>query len=221
MENYNILMEKTMDHIREQHITPRLLLQVCCAPCSSAVLERLADTFDITVFYFNPNIEPEEEYRKRVSELKRFLSEYRNPGEIKLLEGEYDPARFHSAIEGLEDTGEGGARCFRCYELRLQETADKARDLGFDWFTTTLSVSPYKRSAWLNEIGAAQSERVGVPYLFSDFKKKNGYKRSIELSKEYCLYRQDYCGCVYSRLEREEEKRRRGSSENASPSDHP
>lgn len=196
---------------------PRLLLHACCAPCSSYCLEYLRAYFDLTVFYYNPNITEDAEYRKRVEEEKQLIAALnaqphgnleRQTGEniIKLIEGDYDPARFYEIAQGLEQCPEGGERCFRCYELRLRESAEAARRLQFDYFTTTLTISPLKNAARLNEIGERLGAEYGVAYLPSDFKKRNGYKRSIELSKEYHLYRQDYCGCVYSRMERERQK---------------
>lgn len=196
---------------------PRLLLHACCAPCSSYCMEYLRAYFDLTLFYYNPNITEDAEYRKRVEEEKRLIAALnaqsyenleRQTGEniIKLLEGDYDPARFYEITKGLEQCPEGGERCFRCYELRLRESAEAARRLQFDYFTTTLTISPLKNAARLNEIGERLGVEYGVAYLPSDFKKRNGYKRSIELSKEYHLYRQDYCGCVYSRMERERQK---------------
>lgn len=178
--------------------TPSLLLHACCAPCSSAVLERLAEHFHITVFYYNPNISPETEYQKRVEEEKRLLTEMPLKNPVSFLEGKYAPERFFEMAWGMEGEPEGGARCMKCYALRLRETAERAREDGFDFFTTTLSVSPYKNAQKLNEIGAAMAKEYGVPYLYSDFKKKGGYQRSIELSRQYGLYRQNYCGCVYS-----------------------
>ncbi|MDR0223332.1 MAG: epoxyqueuosine reductase QueH [Oscillospiraceae bacterium] len=172
---------------------PSLLLHSCCAPCCSAVLERLAANYGITVFYYNPNIFPEEEYRRRLSEQKRFLNEARY--EIALTEGEYAPERFKSAVKGLESLPEGSERCFKCYEFRLRETAKTAKARDFEYFTTTLSVSPRKNAGKINEISAALAGELGIKSLYADFKKKDGYKRSAELSREYGLYRQKYCGC--------------------------
>ncbi len=172
-----------------------LLLHACCGPCSSAVLERLLSAFDVTVFYYNPNIEPEEEYAKRLDTLKTLLTHEQAP----LLTGAYDPERFHAAARGYEDAPEGGARCEKCFELRLSETAKTAAERGFEYFTTTLSISPHKNARMLNDIGARLAKEYGVRYLYADFKKKDGYKRSIELSKQFDLYRQSDCGCVYSR----------------------
>ena len=188
--------------LTEDGRTPRLLLHSCCAPCSSYVLEYLSEYFSITVFYYNPNIYPPEEFGKRVEEQERLIRELPAKHPVSFLEGPYEPERFYEMAKGLEQIPEGGERCFRCYRLRLLETAQMARAGGCDYFTTTLSISPLKNAQKLNEIGARLAEEYGVPYLFSDFKKRNGYKRSTELSAEYGLYRQDYCGCVYSLRER-------------------
>lgn len=184
-------------------IPPRLLLHSCCAPCSSAVLEYLAQYMSITVFYFNPNIFPEEEFLHRIAEQKRLISQLPCKHPIDFRENGWHQERFYEAVRGLENIPEGGERCFSCYRLRLEETAKLAAEQGYDFFTTTLSVSPYKNAAKLNEIGEELAEKYGVRHLPSDFKKKDGYKRSIELSAEYGLYRQNYCGCVYSKAERE------------------
>lgn len=184
----------------------KLLLHVCCAPCSSHVLEMLAETYDITVFFYNPNITEREEYKKRIAELRRFVQEAPFAKNVDIVEGDYEPERFFEMAKGLESEPERGARCYKCYALRMKEAALYAKAHGFDLFTTTLSISPHKNAAWLNEIGEALSRELGVEYLYSDFKKKNGYARSIELSKEYNLYRQDYCGCVYSKAEAEKRR---------------
>jgi hypothetical protein len=176
----------------------RLLLHSCCAPCSSSVLERLAQHFEVTVFYYNPNIFPESEYRMRVEEQKRLLSQLPTTYPLHFLEGAYEPERFYEWAAPLAEEPEGGKRCFLCYEMRLREAAEAAKEQGFDYFTTTLSVSPLKNADKLNEIGQRLEQEYGVRYLVSDFKKKDGYKRSIELSKEYDLYRQNFCGCIYS-----------------------
>lgn len=199
MTNYQKLLDKKLSELRERGEVPSLLLHCCCAPCSSYVLEYLTEYFRITAFYFNPNITEEAEYRKRAAELKRLLSEMKAVHPIEFREGVYAPSRFFAIAKGLEDAPEGGERCFRCYRLRLAEAADTAKAGGYDFFTTTLSISPLKNAEKLNLIGAEESKRVGVPYLFSDFKKREGYKRSIVLSAQYGLYRQNYCGCVYSR----------------------
>ena len=197
--NYQIVLDNTLKEIVNRGTRPKLLLHVCCAPCSSYVLEYLNKYFDITVFYYNPNISSEEEYNKRLNEERRFVSEYPFENSVKeVINGEYNNELFEETIKGLENEKEGGVRCFKCYRLRLEESAKYAKDNGFDYFTTTLTISPYKNANKLNEIGDELSKIYGVKYLFSDFKKKNGYKRSIELSHEYNLYRQDYCGCTYS-----------------------
>ncbi len=183
-----------------------LLLHACCAPCSSHVLELLNEQYNITIYFYNPNITKEEEYKKRVEELKRFLKEAPFACNVLLQEGEYEPELFFEMSKGLEDEPERGSRCYRCYELRMRKTAEMARKKGYDVFTTTLSISPHKNATWLNEIGEQLSEEYGINYLYSDFKKKNGYARSIELSKEYGLYRQNFCGCVFS--ERDAERRK-------------
>ena len=185
---------------------PTLLLHACCAPCSSYVLEYLSRYFRITLFFYNPNIAPEEECRFRLDELRRLVREMGLSDDVSVLEGNYDPDRFQALAKGLETLPEGGARCSDCYRLRLRETARVAAEGGFDYICTTLSISPYKNAAWLNAIGTEEAEAHGVRYLVSDFKKKNGYKRSCELSEQYGLYRQDYCGCVYSKAAREKQK---------------
>lgn len=201
--------QKELDSLIEQLVLeerrPKLLIHSCCAPCSSYVLEYLSSFFNITVFYYNPNIYPEEEYRKRVEEQQKLIKAMTLPIRISFMEGEYQPEDYFSLVKGLEQEAEGGKRCFLCYELRLQEAARLAALQGFDYFTTTLSISPYKNAEKLNEIGQRLAMDYGVQYLPSDFKKRNGYKRSIELSKEYNLYRQDYCGCIFSRREREQQ----------------
>lgn len=184
--------------------TPALLLHSCCAPCSSYVLEYLSRFFAVTVFYYNPNIYPEEEYFRRVQEQKRLIAEMPLSQPVQFLEGRFEPCEFYEAVRGLEHIQEGGERCLACFRLRLTETARLAASLQFDYFTTTLTISPLKNAAALNGIGAELAEKYGVLWLPSDFKKKNGYKRSVELSAEYGLYRQDYCGCVFSRQEREQ-----------------
>ena len=202
-----------------------LLLHSCCAPCSSYCMEYLREYFRITVFFFNPNITEREEYEKRVAEEKRLIAAYNRQvadgcftgmhstdraQRIEILEGRYCPQDFYEMAKGYEQCREGGERCMRCYELRLKETAKTAAEGGFDFFSTTLSISPLKNAAALNKIGGVLSEKYGVPYLYSDFKKKNGYKRSVELSAQFGLYRQDYCGCAYSKAERERLKGNRG-----------
>ena len=178
---------------------PLLFLHACCAPCSSYVLEYLHQYFRIIVFYYNPNITPEEEYRKRISELARFIHDAGYEEEITLIEGRYDPERFFAMARGMEHLPERGQRCYHCYELRMREAAQEAVAHHADYFTTTLSISPHKNAAWINEIGQRLAEEYGVAHLPSDFKKKSGYLRSIELSQQYGLYRQNYCGCIYSK----------------------
>ena len=197
--NYSILLEKTIEKTKKEKLKPKLLLHACCAPCSSYVLEYLAEHFNITVFFFNPNISPKSEYEFRENELQRLIGEMPLPSEIKLVSGEYHPEYFYDMAKGLEALAEGGERCKRCYRMRLLASAQYAKENGFDYFTTTLSISPYKNAEWLNSIGKELGAEVGIEYLFSDFKKKNGYKRSCELSEIYGLYRQDYCGCEFSR----------------------
>lgn len=200
-KNYSLQLEKTLESLAGAR--PRLLLHSCCGPCSSYVLEYLSPYFDITVFYYNPNISPEAEFRFRAKEQQRLLAEMPLAAPVSFLLGEYEPEKFHALAKGHEAEPEGGARCFSCYHLRLSRTAEAAAKGGFGYFTTTLSISPHKNAEVLNAIGRKLAEEYGVPYLFSDFKKKNGYRRSCQLSQEYGLYRQDYCGCIYSRQEAE------------------
>lgn len=197
--NYQLMLDKTLDKIAREGERKTLLLHACCAPCSSYVLEYLSRYFDITLYFYNPNITPEKEYLFRADELERLVGEMELREDVKLVNEKYDSDEFYNYIKGLENEAEGGSRCRRCYELRLGKSAEYASEHGFDYFTTTLSISPYKNAAWLNEIGGELGERYGVDYLFSDFKKKNGYKRSCELSVKYSLYRQDYCGCEFSK----------------------
>ena len=199
--NYQKILDELIGKLQKENKIPKLLLHSCCAPCSSYVLEYLSKYFRITVLYYNPNISIEEEYLHRIEEQKRLISEMKTINKVDFVQGEYNPNDFFAIAKGLEDAKEGGERCFKCYELRLKETVKIALDNGYDYFTTTLSISPHKNAEWLNEIGKELSNKYDVKYLYSDFKKKNGYKRSIELSREYELYRQDYCGCVYSKAE--------------------
>ena len=225
VRNYQKELDQIIEKISAAETgAPTLFLHSCCAPCSSYVLEYLRKYFRITVFYFNPNITEDAEYRKRVAEQKRLIAAYNERliewvdtdtvndagGQsacAEVIEGDYEPSRFFEIAKGLESCPEGGERCFACYELRLRETAKRAKAGQYDYFTTTLSISPLKNAAKLNEIGEKLAAEFGVAWLPSDFKKKDGYKRSIELSKEYDLYRQDYCGCVYSRAERDRRKK--------------
>ena len=204
-QNYQKVLDKTLASIVAAGETPKLLLHSCCAPCSSYCLEYLSEYFLVTVFYYNPNIYPEEEYRTRVAEQQEFIHRFPTKYPVSFVEGAYEPARFHEAVSGLEEEKEGGNRCFLCYELRLREAAELARRMGTDYFTTTLSISPLKHAGKLNEIGGKLAMEYGIAYLYSDFKKKNGYKRSVELSEEYGMYRQYYCGCVFSKRQRDEE----------------
>lgn len=200
--NYQKELDKVMNGLGET--TPRLFLHSCCAPCSSYCLEYLCRYFAITVFYFNPNISQESEYRKRVEEQKRLIASYNEEQKghpIRVIEGDYEPARFFDMAKGYEDCPEGGERCFRCFDLRLRETAIRAKEGGYDYFATTLTISPLKNAVKLNEIGQALGTEYGVTWLPSDFKKKGGYQRSVQLSEEYGLYRQDFCGCAFSKAE--------------------
>ncbi|MGN1114237.1 MAG: epoxyqueuosine reductase QueH [Oscillospiraceae bacterium] len=199
--NYQKKLDEVIEKIKQSGDIPALLIHSCCAPCSSYVLEYLSQYFKITIFYYNPNISPKEEYLKRVEEQKRLISQLPVKYPVSFVEGRYDEDEYYNAVKGLEHIPEGGERCFACYRLRLEETAKLAKEMGFEWFTTTLSISPYKNAQKLNEISAELSEIYDVKNLPSDFKKKEGYKRSIQLSREYNLYRQDYCGCVFSKLE--------------------
>lgn len=194
--NYDKEMTKIIDTITEPK---KLLLHSCCAPCSSACIERLTNFFDITILYYNPNIEPYEEYLKRKKEEIRFIKEYPNIHKLDIIDCDYDNDLFLNIATGLEEEPERGKRCLKCYNLRMEYTAKKAKELGYDYFATTLTLSPLKDSQVLNKIGYALSKKYDISYLPSDFKKQNGYKRSIELSKEYNLYRQNFCGCKYSR----------------------
>lgn len=203
--NYQQKLEEILE--KESNHLPTLLLQACCAPCSSYVLEYLSSHFKITILYYNPNIMNEEEYQKRLHEVERLLCTMPLTNPVTILPCEHEVSEFLKIAKGKEDLKEGGERCYDCYKLRLEKTARLAKEHHFDYFGTTLSISPYKNATWLNEIGESLAKEYRVPYLYADFKKKNGYKRSIELSHVYGLYRQDYCGCIYSKLEREREKR--------------
>lgn len=200
--NYQKVLEKIIKKLQIEEITPSLLLHSCCAPCSSYVLEYLSEYFKITVLYYNPNIFPLKEYKYRIEEQRRLIESLPAKNPISFIPTEYEPEKFYEAVKGYENIPEGGERCFKCYELRLRDAALYARRGDFDYFTTTLSISPLKKADKLNEIGLRLEEEYGVKYLCSDFKKKNGYKRSVELSAEYGLYRQEYCGCVFSKKER-------------------
>ena len=206
--NYSKELDAFIEDFQKKGEYPKLLLHACCAPCSSYCMEFLRNFFDVTVFFYNPNITEEAEYQKRVLEEKRLIGEYNKleGRKIEIMEGDYKPSDFFEAVKGFEDCREGGERCRKCFELRLSETARVAKDNGFDFFTTTLTISPLKNADVLNEVGEAAGKAAGIAFLPSDFKKKEGYKRSIELSREYGLYRQDYCGCSFSKAQRELEK---------------
>lgn len=202
--NYQKQLEEVLKRMKEEGKRKRLLLHACCAPCSSYCLEYLREAFALTVFFYNPNLTEQEEYRRRVEEEKRLIAlmnGQEGSSQIEILEGRYEPERFLEAAKGLERCKEGGERCVRCFALRLGETARVAAEGGFDFFTTSLTISPLKNSALLNQIGAQEGERYGVRFLPSDFKKNNGYLRSTQLSHLYGLYRQNYCGCIYSKVE--------------------
>ena len=204
--NYQKELDKLIDQFEKEGRVPSLLLHSCCGPCSSYCIEYLSQYFNITVFYYNPNIYPDEEYYHRVKEQQRFIEAFPTKHPVSFIEGDYDKNRFYDIAKGLEHEPEKGARCHKCYELRLRRTAEVAAEKSFDFFTTTLTISPMKDSQVLNEIGIRIGEEVGVSWLPSDFKKKEGFKRSTELSAEYDMYRQDYCGCVYSYNERQLQK---------------
>lgn len=202
--NYQKQLEEVLKRMKEEGKRKRLLLHACCAPCSSYCLEYLREAFALTVFFYNPNLTEQEEYRRRVEEEKRLIAlmnGQEGSSQIEILEGRYEPERFLEVARGLETCKEGGERCVRCFALRLGETARVAAEDGFDFFTTSLTISPLKNSALLNRIGAQEGERYGVRFLPSDFKKNNGYLRSTQLSRLYDLYRQNYCGCIYSKVE--------------------
>ena len=199
--NYQKKLDELIERLKKEGEKPTLLLHACCAPCSSYCLEYLSKHFDITVLFYNPNIETEGEYNKRVSELIRFIDECRSIEGVKLEILDYDNSEFYELVEGMEDEKEGGARCFKCYELRLKKTAEFAKEKHFKYITTTLTISPHKNSEKINEIGVRVADEYGIKYLLSDFKKNDGFKRSLELSKEYDLYRQNFCGCEFSKRE--------------------
>lgn len=209
----NIIKENCLEKGKIKEKLPTLLLHSCCAPCSSYCLAVLSQYFKVTVFYYNPNIYPPEEYEMRAKEQQRFINEYPMSNEVRFVEGPYDTERFYNMAKGLEKVPEGGERCFMCYELRLRKSAKYALDNGFDFFTTTLSISPLKNAQKLNEIGKQLEEEFGVKYLYSDFKKKEGYKKSTEISNEYGMYRQYYCGCVYSKKQRDDEIAQKNATE--------
>lgn len=204
--NYHKKMEDIIEENQKNNLVPTILLHSCCAPCSSHVIDVLSKHFNITILYYNSNIEPYEEYLKRKEEEIRFIKEYNNTNRLDIIDCDYDNEKYHELVKGLEDCKEGGNRCFKCYRMRLEYTAIKAKELNYDYFGTTLTVSPYKNSQKLNEIGEELEKKYNIKYLYSDFKKNNGYKHSIEMSKEYNLYRQNYCGCIYSQRKNEKEE---------------
>lgn len=207
--NYAKELERLIQKLQQEGKVPRLLLHACCAPCSSAVLEYLSQYFAITLLYYNPNIAPLEEYQKREAELRRLVSQMKFTHPVELLPCQYDGQAFVQAARGLEGEPEGGKRCEACFRLRLRYAAQEAARLHFDYYTTTLSISPMKNAPLLNQLGEEIGREFGVAHLPSDFKKKDGYKRSVQLSKEYDLYRQDYCGCAFSKAQRQREKEER------------
>lgn len=207
--NYAKELERLIQKLQQEGKVPRLLLHACCAPCSSAVLEYLSQYFAITLLYYNPNIAPLEEYKKREAELRRLVSQMKFTHPVELLPCQYDGQAFVQAARGLEGEPEGGKRCEACFRLRLRYAAQEAARLRFDYYTTTLSISPMKNAPLLNQLGEEIGREFGVAHLPSDFKKKDGYKRSVQLSKEYDLYRQDYCGCAFSKAQRQREKEER------------
>lgn len=206
--NYQLKMEEIIKNLPKGK---KLLLHACCAPCSSYVLEVLASHFEITIYYYNPNISPKKEFDKRVLELEKLVKKIKYKYQVKIIIGNYENEKFEEVIKPYKELGERSKRCFECYKLRLEETIKKAQKEKFDYFTTTLSISPYKNAIWLNEIGEELEKKYNIKYLYADFKKNNGYKRSIELSSKYNLYRQDYCGCIYSK--KEEEIRKKAKNE--------
>lgn len=197
--NYQKELEQLLENLKSGNKIPKLLLHSCCAPCSSYVLSYLSPYFNITVFYYNPNISPEEEYLFRKKEQIDLLSKIKAKNTISFLDCDYEDFKFYQITSGLENEKEGGKRCFNCYRLRLEKTAVIAKALGFEFFGSTLSVSPYKNAIWLNDIGESLENKYSVRFLISDFKEKDGYKKSIELSKQFNLYRQNYCGCIFSK----------------------
>lgn len=211
-KNYELEMQKIIDNLEKGEKKPRLLLHSCCAPCCSTVIELLKEVFDITIFYYNPNITEQDEYTKRYHEMVEYIDKRKYM--IDVEEGRYNPKEdFFEKVRGLEDKKEGGERCYKCYSLRMEETAKVAKEKGYDYFTTALSISPMKNSTWINEIGEELEKKYGIKYLYGDFKKKGRYQESIKISREYHLYRQDYCGCIFSKIEREKYKEEQAKKE--------
>ena len=198
-ENYYLLFENQLNRIKEKEKVPTILLHSCCAPCSSHVITSLKEYFDITIIYYNPNIYPYEEYKKRKEEQIRLLNEIKSKNKLNIIDCDYDNNIYEKTIKGLEKEKEGGSRCYKCFWLRLDKTAQIAKENNYDYFSTTLTISPYKNSTVINEIGKELETIYNITWLYSDYKKKDGYKKSIQLSKEYNLYRQNYCGCIYSK----------------------
>ena len=212
-KNYDLLMNEQIKKIKELNIKPKLLLHTCCAPCSSMVIETLKEVFDITIYFYNPNITESDEYFLRFEEMKKYILDIGE--DIKVIEGRYNPREdFFDKVKGLETCREGGERCRLCYKLRMSETAKFAKENGFDYFTTALSISPLKNSTWINEIGVELSDIYSVDFLFGDFKKKGRYQESIKISREHNLYRQDYCGCIFSKVEAENYRKSKAEREN-------
>jgi len=201
--NFQQWLDKKINETKQDNLVPKLLLHSCCAPCSSYVLEYLSQYFSITVFFYNPNIHPEQEYKKRVNEQKRFIEQFPVKNKVNFIEGKYEPNLFFQEVKGLEQEKEGGSRCLKCFYLRLEKTAQKTQELKIPYFTTTLTISPHKNAKVINQIGSEMAKKYQLSYLLSDFKKRDGFKRSIILSNEYHLYRQNYCGCIFSRNNRE------------------
>ena len=202
-QNYYLLFEKQIEEITNKNVIPKLLLHSCCGPCSSQVITCLTKYFDITILYYNPNISPVEEYEKRKEEQIRLINSIDHINKLDIIDCDYDNDLYENVIKGLENEVEGGRRCSKCFYLRLEKTVDLAKKNNYDFFSTTLSISPHKNSYVINSIGESLEKEYNIKWLYSDFKKKEGYKKSIELSKKYDLYRQDYCGCIYSKREKE------------------
>lgn len=211
--NYQIKLEEILEKESKNEGTPKLLLHSCCAPCSTYVLEYLTKHFDISVLYYNPNIHPSEEYHKREAEQERYINLVNKVNKIELIKANYDPKEYFEAVKGYELEKEGGKRCNLCFELRLDMAAQYAKKHGYDYFTTTLSISPHKDAQIINHIGENLEKKYDVSYLYADFKKKNGFKRSLELCAQYDIYRQNYCGCVFSLKESNDRRKEKEERE--------